>query len=56
MRERVERLGGAFAVVSAPGEGTTVTARVPRTQADVAPDRATLNAWSSTVRAMTGAG
>jgi len=56
MRERVERLGGSLAIVSAPGEGTTITARVPRTLADPGPDRSMLNAWSSTVRAMTGAG
>jgi signal transduction histidine kinase len=30
MRERVESLGGHFEVVSAPGKGTTVSARVPR--------------------------
>jgi signal transduction histidine kinase len=30
MRERVESLGGRFEVASAPGQGTTVTARVPR--------------------------
>lgn len=30
MRERVESLGGRFEVVSAPGEGTTVRAEVPR--------------------------
>ncbi len=30
MRERVESLGGQFEVVSAPGQGTTVTAEVPR--------------------------
>jgi len=30
MRERAESLGGRFEVVSAPGQGTTVTARVPR--------------------------
>ncbi|MGH9002392.1 MAG: sensor histidine kinase, partial [Acidimicrobiia bacterium] len=30
MRERVESLGGRFEVVSAPGQGTTVTAEVPR--------------------------
>ena len=29
MRERVEALGGAFCLVSAPGAGTTVEARVP---------------------------
>jgi len=56
MRERVERLGGTFAVVSAPAEGTIITARVPQTLADPGPDRSTLNAWSSAVRAMTGAG
>jgi signal transduction histidine kinase len=56
MRERVERLGGSLAVVSAPAEGTSITARVPRTLADAGPDRSTLNAWSSAVRAMTGAG
>ncbi|MDQ3943625.1 MAG: ATP-binding protein [Actinomycetota bacterium] len=30
MRERVETLGGRFDVASAPGQGTTVSARVPR--------------------------
>jgi signal transduction histidine kinase len=30
MRERVSALGGEFEVVSTPGEGTTVRARVPR--------------------------
>lgn len=30
MRERVESLGGRFEVVSAPGQGTTVSAQVPR--------------------------
>ncbi|MGH9040119.1 MAG: GAF domain-containing sensor histidine kinase [Acidimicrobiia bacterium] len=30
MRERVESLGGGFEIVSAPGEGTTVAAEVPR--------------------------
>jgi signal transduction histidine kinase len=30
MRERVESLGGRFEVASAPGQGTTVTAEVPR--------------------------
>ena len=30
MRERVESLGGRFDVVSGPGQGTTVTAEVPR--------------------------
>ncbi len=29
MRERVEALGGSFRLVSAPGDGTTVEARVP---------------------------
>lgn len=29
MRERVEMIGGAFAVESAPGQGTTVRARIP---------------------------
>jgi signal transduction histidine kinase len=29
MRERTELLGGTFAVESAPGSGTTVTARLP---------------------------
>jgi signal transduction histidine kinase len=29
MRERVEMVGGKFAIESAPGKGTTVTARVP---------------------------
>jgi ligand-binding sensor domain-containing protein/signal transduction histidine kinase len=31
MRERVEKLGGAFSIVSNPGTGTTVVARVPLT-------------------------
>ena len=30
MRERVESLGGTFQIVSAPGQGTTVAAEVPR--------------------------
>lgn len=29
MRERIEMVGGAFAVESAPGAGTTITARIP---------------------------
>lgn len=29
MRERVQQLGGSLAVASRPGEGTTITARVP---------------------------
>jgi signal transduction histidine kinase len=29
MRERIEMVGGAFAVESAPGTGTTITARIP---------------------------
>ena len=29
MRERVEMVGGRFAITSAPGKGTTVSARVP---------------------------
>ncbi|HXI52038.1 MAG TPA: histidine kinase [Candidatus Saccharimonadales bacterium] len=29
MRERVEMLGGTFGIVSAPGQGTTVLARIP---------------------------
>jgi hypothetical protein len=29
MRERVELVGGSFAVVSAPGRGTTIRARIP---------------------------
>jgi PAS domain S-box-containing protein len=29
MRERVEMVGGRFAIASAPGEGTTVTAEIP---------------------------
>jgi signal transduction histidine kinase len=29
MRERIELLGGEFAVKSSPGQGTTVTARIP---------------------------
>lgn len=34
MRDRVHRLGGSFAVISAPGEGTEITARIaiPRVQ------------------------
>jgi PAS domain S-box-containing protein len=31
MRERVEMLGGVFSVESAPGQGTTISARVPLT-------------------------
>ncbi|MBI5949503.1 MAG: sensor histidine kinase [Chloroflexi bacterium] len=34
MRERAELLGGAFAVRSAPGRGTTVEVRIPLTQGD----------------------
>jgi signal transduction histidine kinase len=30
MEERARALGGSLAVVSAPGEGTTVTLEVPR--------------------------
>jgi len=33
MRERVEKAGGTLTVVGAPGNGTTVTARVPLTDA-----------------------
>jgi signal transduction histidine kinase len=29
MRERLEMVGGRFAVESAPGQGTTVTAEIP---------------------------
>jgi len=29
MRERVEMVGGTFTVESAPGQGTTVRARIP---------------------------
>ena len=29
MRERVELVGGSFAVVSAPGQGTTTRAQIP---------------------------
>jgi signal transduction histidine kinase len=29
MRERVEMVGGRFAIKSAPGKGTTVTAEIP---------------------------
>ena len=29
MRERVEMVGGHFAIVSAPGQGTTITAQIP---------------------------
>jgi signal transduction histidine kinase len=32
MRERVEALGGSFRLISAPGAGTTVEARVPLAQ------------------------
>jgi signal transduction histidine kinase len=35
MRERVEILGGTFAVVSAPGEGTVVRAQLPLTVPEV---------------------
>lgn len=34
MRERIERLGGAFAIESSPGQGTTVQARVQRRDYD----------------------
>lgn len=41
MRARAERLGGLFAVVSAPGEGTVVEAVVPESDvSDVARDGA----------------
>jgi signal transduction histidine kinase len=33
MRERLEMVGGNFAIESAPGQGTTVTARIPLRQA-----------------------
>ncbi|MFZ4733765.1 MAG: sensor histidine kinase, partial [Pirellulales bacterium] len=56
MRERVVRLGGSLAVVSAPGEGTVIAARVPRTLADLAHDRGALNGRPSPVGTMTGAG
>jgi signal transduction histidine kinase len=56
MRERAQRLGGSLAVVSAPGEGTSITVRVPRTLADPAPLRAALNGRSSPDGLMTGAG
>ncbi|MFN6191339.1 MAG: sensor histidine kinase [Planctomycetia bacterium] len=56
MRERVERLGGSLAVVSAPDEGTIITARVPRKMADLAPERAVVNGRPSPVGTMTGAG
>jgi ligand-binding sensor domain-containing protein/signal transduction histidine kinase len=39
MRERVEKLGGAFSIVSEPGAGTRVVARIPR--AGVQPSDAT---------------
>jgi signal transduction histidine kinase len=29
MRERLEMVGGSFAVESAPGKGTTIVARIP---------------------------
>jgi len=29
MRERVEMLGGEFAIASAPGQGTTLRVRLP---------------------------
>jgi signal transduction histidine kinase len=29
MRERLEMIGGSFAVESAPGKGTTVQAQIP---------------------------
>jgi signal transduction histidine kinase len=29
MRERVEMLGGQFAITSAPGKGTTIRAEIP---------------------------
>jgi signal transduction histidine kinase len=29
MRERVEMVGGTFCVASAPGQGTTIIARIP---------------------------
>lgn len=32
MRERAERIGGAFSLASTPGSGTTVTLIVPRRQ------------------------
>jgi len=35
MRERIESLGGTLTIASAPGAGTTVTARVPARQAAV---------------------
>jgi signal transduction histidine kinase len=56
MRERSQRLGGSLAVVSAPGEGTSITVRVPRTLTDPAPLRAALNGRSSPDGLMTGAG
>jgi len=56
MRERVVRLGGSLAVVSAPDEGTIITARVPWTLADLAHERAALNGRPSPVGTMTGAG
>jgi len=31
MRERLEMVGGKFSIESAPGHGTTVTARIPAT-------------------------
>jgi signal transduction histidine kinase len=29
MRERLEMIGGSFAVESAPGKGTTIVAQIP---------------------------
>jgi len=37
MRERVESLGGALAIESAPGAGTTVTVRLPARRTDEGP-------------------
>ena len=31
MRERIEMVGGRFAIESAPGEGTTIRAEIPTT-------------------------
>ena len=37
MRERVQGLGGAFVLESAPGEGTRITVRIPLTQKEIHP-------------------
>jgi ligand-binding sensor domain-containing protein/signal transduction histidine kinase len=43
MRERVEQLGGSFALVSRPGEGTVVTASFPATGLDADTERSSQN-------------